>query len=117
MARQPAALCYGHDESLLNTRRWLLERMFRVYTASHLMELAPLKAAHCNVDLLLVCQTVPIMEYKGLLELTHELWPHVQVLVMQTSTTRLPQLEGHEAFNSSDGPFYLMQKLSEMLAR
>ena len=79
MAQRLEILCYGHDRSLLNTRRMILQSSFRVETASTLAEIAHLGAT-MDVALVVLCHTVPEEEARRVMQISGALWPKSGVL-------------------------------------
>lgn len=114
MRMKPEILCYGHDPNLLETRRLLLQRDFRVVVASSLRELGSV-AAQITPSLLLICHTAEKLECRQLLELSAALWPHCGVLAIQANDSGelrecLPRLS-HVASN----PEELTHRVFELL--
>lgn len=82
MAKRLEILCYGHDQSLLDTRRMILQSSFRVETASSLSEIAHLGAT-MDIALVVLCHTVPEEEARRVMQITGALWPKSGVLSVQ----------------------------------
>ena len=85
MAQRLEILCYGHDPSLLETRRMILESLYRVETASTLAELAHLGGL-MDVALIILCHTVPEEEARRVMQISGALWPKSGVLSVQALT-------------------------------
>ncbi|MBS1815349.1 MAG: hypothetical protein JSS87_10775 [Acidobacteria bacterium] len=82
MAQRLEILCYGHDQTLLDTRRMILQSSFRVETASSLAELAHLGGV-MDVALIVICHTVPEEECRRVMQISGALWPKSGVLSVQ----------------------------------
>ena len=89
-------LIYGHDRTLLDTRRWVLETAgFRVFTVGK-MENAAKIVADEQIDLLLLCHTLTAEERRAALAAATALRPGTKRLVMMTTLQEigLEEMEG-----------------------
>lgn len=82
MAQRFEILCYGHDQTLLDTRRMILELSYRVETATSLAEVARFGGI-LKVDLVVLCHTVPEEEARRVIQISGALWPRSGILSIQ----------------------------------
>ena len=88
-------LVFGHDDALLETRGWVLEREgFQVWTAMDLATFAERIVAQ-QINALILCQTLSAEERWNAMTLAGELRPEMKILVMESESARLP--EGKQA--------------------
>lgn len=107
-------LCYGHDPMLLLTRRWILEKEFCVENCSSLSQLAEM-LGQGQVDLVLVCQSVPDSECDEVIELARSAWPAVKTLVLQESAHGVCSTHSDMAMENLGGPPVLLQEIHTLL--
>ncbi len=81
-------VCYGHNEMLLKTRRWILERQFRVETAKAPEEFKHL-VTQSPIDLAVLCHTLPPEEYEAAVALLATQAPKIKLLSLAPSAGRL----------------------------
>ena len=89
-------LIYGHDRTLLDTRRWVLEKAgFQVFTVGK-MENAAKIVADERIDLLLLCHTLTAEERRAALVAATAHRPGTKRLVMMTTSQEvgLEEIEG-----------------------
>ncbi len=89
-------LIYGHDRTLLDTRRWVLQKAgFQVFTVGK-MENAAKMMADERIDLLLLCHTLTAKERRAALAAETALRPDTKRLVMVTTLQEvgLEEIEG-----------------------
>jgi hypothetical protein len=101
-SRCPRVLCYGHDETLLYTRKLILEREFvteRCDTVAGLTEIL----SRGPLDLILICQSVPDAECEEVIETVRAASPEVKVLVLQAGQPGSCTLHSDAAMESLEG--------------
>ena len=86
MSSVSTILIYGHDPTLLDTRRWVLEKAgFQVFTVGEMEGTAKLLADE-RIDLLLLCHTLTSEERRTIRAATTNLRPATKTLVMMTTS-------------------------------
>src|SRR5690242_15471655 len=75
MEKRLEILCYGHDRSLLDARRMLLQSSYRVETASTLPQVAHLGGA-MDIALVVICHSVEETECRRVMQISSALWPN-----------------------------------------
>lgn len=96
-------LCFGNDEILLKTRRWILQQDFRVDAVSDLAAFALLVDRH-RLDLVIFCQTLPLAEYQQAIDLLQTRAPGTKVLNLVTATQAVERIGLGHFFDPSNGP-------------
>lgn len=90
-------LLYGNDEILLKTRRWILEGAgFLVFTANNFgtaISLAMTKTFH----VMILCQTLSVVECNGVLVTAREVSPSMRPLIFYNENQPSP-LKGREEY-------------------
>ncbi len=95
MHRYDRVLVFGHDDALLETRSWVLEREgFQVWRARDLAAAVETMVAQ-QIDAMILCQTLSAEERWNAMTLAGELRPEMKILVMESEFARLP--EGKQA--------------------
>lgn len=90
-------LVFGHDATLLETRRLILERAgFQVWTASEVTGAVQILAKEA-IDLFILCQSLSVDECASILKAAHILRPDMKNLVMAAETLGL-SAEKHDTF-------------------
>jgi hypothetical protein len=96
-------LCIGHDETLLKTRQWILERQFRVEVVNDLTGLALLVRRH-RFDLVIFCQTLSFAECQQAINVLQAHAPEFKVLNLVTSAQSVERSSFGHSFDPSNGP-------------
>jgi hypothetical protein len=108
-------LCYGHDYALQLTRRWVLEREFRVRICQGFSDLT--RVIHAGpVDALVLCHSVSNQECRRILPLLHEKSPHAKTLMLLRLSGETRELLGDAYLVSLDGPAALLKTMHALLA-
>jgi DNA-binding NtrC family response regulator len=109
-------LVYGHDPTLLETRRLILEKAgFTVYNTTEFDEFRLLACTH-EFDLIILGSSVPSDEVDRILPVIHQCIPFTRVLVITNGDPVPPLSRNDEAFRALEGPKSLISKVNEMLA-
>jgi len=108
-------LLYGHYATLLQTRRWILEKTgFRVWTATQHAEVEDILNAE-PIDLLIIGHTLSANECEKALAVAHELRPRMKTLVLtENSSMYFPQ-EQDGAESAGEGPRALIAIARKMV--
>jgi DNA-binding response OmpR family regulator len=73
---------YGNDQTLLMTRRLILEKQgYRVFTAMKFGEAIQLTMTH-RLDVLILCQSLSVDERNGVLATVREIAPSLKTLIL-----------------------------------
>lgn len=84
----PVVLILGHDDILLETRHWILERAgIKAYISTQLHEMKMIAATH-PIDVLVLCHTLSATEREEAIASVHALRPAAQNLVLEPVYTR-----------------------------
>jgi hypothetical protein len=114
LLRRPCILCFGHDEILLQTRRWMLEREFHVDVAKDLENVSRL-ADERPIDLLILCHTLQEEECQQAISLVRTLAPKSRILAFAKLNGN-PTCAGYdERIDCLDGPHSLISQVIELL--
>lgn len=112
-----AALLFGHEESLLLSRKWLLSRTgcecSTVTTLSAYRE----KVLSSPVDLIILCQTSSSDECAAATEFAAEHLPQAQLLIMFSRDGRCDPEQNYVLLDATAGPAVFMQTTERMLAK
>ena len=118
MPNDPAhILIYGSNSKLLDLRKLVLEgRGYMVQTTCSQME-ARQFLDFMNIDLLMLCHTLPTEECDSLATEAETAWPRTKVLLLTAPTLQgCHQLQNHDSFAMSDGPTKLVQRVDDLLS-
>lgn len=107
-------LVLGHDEMLTKTRRWILEKHFKVQIASDLSEVATLTREEF-FDLLILCHTVQEEEAARAVKLVHSLSQKTKVLRLVSGTPNSDKRTRGEICAPLEGPHVLLERVSALL--
>ena len=76
-------LVFGHDSTLLETRRWMLEAQgYQAITFTEVRELKRI-GADSDVQLLILCRSLQPQSSAQVTALASELWPGIKILDMR----------------------------------
>ncbi len=82
MPRSSCILIYGTDSSLIETRRWVLEKAeFEVHPVQDLSQAREVLSTG-TVDIFILCHTLSAEECSGALSLAHLLRPETKNLIL-----------------------------------
>ena len=95
-------LCFGHDEMLLKTRRWILERQFCVEVVSDLAALASLVERY-RFHLVIFCQTLSLQECQRACDLLQARSPATMILSLDMLAEDGPRSMFGRSFNPLEG--------------
>jgi DNA-binding NtrC family response regulator len=91
MFSKPSILIYGYDHTLLETRGWVFERNgFDVGTASQITQ-AEQTLHSREIDLFLICHTIPSQERSSAVAAIHTIRPNVKVMLVTTAAHPEPE--------------------------
>jgi DNA-binding NtrC family response regulator len=109
-------LLYGHYPTLLQTRRWILEKAgFRVWIATQFAELENILTTR-PIDLLILSHTLPARDCEKGLAAAHQLRPKMKALVLTETSSRYFDEEREEAASAVEGPNALIAIAKKMVA-
>jgi DNA-binding response OmpR family regulator len=115
MPTSPSVLLLGHDESLLQTRRWLLESNgLQVYIATHFPALNQTLEDH-DVDLLILCHSLTAEECERAVAIVESHPPKLKVLALTTASSDFPVEKVDRVVNASDGPKTLLNIVARFM--
>jgi hypothetical protein len=116
MFSSPSILIYGHDPHLLETRRWILERVgYWTWSASDTCEVARIIANH-RVDLLIPCHSLSTEECERALSLVRTREPRSQSLIL-TSVRAGPCSAdlNYKILDTRDGPAKFLAEVTRLI--
>ena len=97
-------LVCGNDASLLEVRRWALERQnSRVHTTYKLTEVVPL-VVEADIDLIIFCHTLSPDEISQTLATVRQLRPTVKRLILTSHAGKHSSNDGSDIFDVATGP-------------
>ncbi len=109
-----SVLCFGHDEILLKSRQWILERQFRVEVVNDLAAFSLWVGQH-RFDLAIFCQTLYLSECQQAIDLLQAHSPRTKVLDLVLSTQDGERSMFGHPFNPSSGPKAFSDCVATML--
>ena len=110
------ALLFGHDESLLLSRKWLLASAGCECTVvANLAEYRE-KVLGCPVELIIICQTTSPDECSSAAEFATEHQSQAQLLIMFGRSARCVPEHEYVMLDAMAGPAVFMQPARRMLA-
>jgi len=109
-------LLYGHDSSVSDTRRMLLESAsYQVYAARNSEE-----ALKCilisSIEILILCHTVPCELAESLSVLARAIQPSIKILVLSAGGQSPHQYLADGTHDTCDGPAKFMAKVRSVAA-
>ncbi len=115
MPSPPVIVVYGHDQSLLDTRTWVLQGAgYQVSQASHLSELEQ-TADERSVALVVMCHTLSGEEWDATrTSLDHR--PGIKRLLITANRPLSVQTLGEPAISAFDGPRALLDMVGKILS-
>ena len=114
MSAPTSILVYGRDPSLLDTRRWVLERAgYRVLTAQALAE-AKHFAATEPVSVLLLCHSLSAQDSENALEAADTIRPEMRRLLITANTHVCTARHEDHILSAFDGPQALIAAVQEL---
>lgn len=105
---------FGHDETLLQTRKWVLEKRFPVETAKNLRSLSKIIQER-RIDLVMLCYSLTSEECDQVIDLLRAASPETRVLNLLDSADRSRCAAGHPTCSPLDGPELLIKSAQAML--
>ena len=119
MPTQPSILVYGRDPSLLDTRRWVLEKAgYRVLSAQTLAEAERIASTE-PISLLVLCHSLTTQDCQDALAAANMLQPEMRRLLISANTPVCSHEHKDFVLRAFDGPSALIaavQELSPQLA-
>ena len=115
MPSPPVIIVFGHDQSLLDTRTWVLEGAgYEVSQASHLAELEQ-TADERTVALVVMCHTLSGEECSETrMSLDHR--PEIKCLLITANRPLSSQAHREPAISAFDGPKALLEMVGKLLS-
>jgi len=114
-SHQISVLMYGHDASLLDSRKWVLEsRGYRVHTIQRLSQLNHIPATS-PVSLLVLCHTLTSQDAVDASTRASARWPGLKQLQLVADSSRYPSQVLGQVMHTLDGPGRLIHKVSELV--
>ena len=114
MSTPSSILVYGRDPSLLDTRRWVLERAgYRVLTAQTLEEARHL-AATDPISVLLLCHSLSAQDYENALAVADSIRPEMRRLLITANTHLCTGRSEDHILSAFDGPRALIAAVQEL---
>ena len=95
-------LCFGHDEMLLMTRKWLLEEHVRVQLASDISIVSKL-AGQQFFDVVILCHTIDPKERQLAIHLLRESTKETKVLCLTSISDSSNHLSSGEGYVVAGG--------------
>lgn len=112
----PAIVVYGHDQSLLDTRTWVLERAgYTVSTASRFSELEQV-TQNPSVSLVVMCHTLTQQECEETWTTLDQHRPEIKRLMITANRPLSPHVVGSPAISAFDGPRALIDIVDRLLS-
>ena len=116
MPAQPVIVVYGHDQSLLDTRTWVLEGAgYQVTQASQFSELEQ-TAGEQTVALVLMCHTLTEQECEETRRSLQEHQPAIRRLLITANRPLSVQTVCEPAISAFDGPRALLEMIGKVLS-
>ncbi len=111
----PSILLYGTDESLMETRAWVIERAgLKVRRTRDGVEVRR-SIAEDRIDLLILCHTLTTQEVDRVLDEAHR-QPASHTLVLSAHVTDFPETAQDAVLSAFSGPHTLITKVLELVA-
>jgi hypothetical protein len=108
-------LLYGHDETLLETRQWVLQsRGYRVVTTLHRAGIESIPQFPA-VKLLLLCHSLTPLDRQAAIAVAASRWPEVQSVVLHAENTRTPTGILGQLLHTMDGPSGLVSLVERLV--
>lgn len=114
MPAKTRVLCIGHDQLLLQTRKWMLEKEFEVETADTIGQTFELLNSR-TYDLLLLCHSLDDNECKLICTAVFSRAMATRVLQLTEGWGTVRSLIGPEEQTSAAKPQTLVRKISEVI--
>ena len=116
MPTPPVIVVYGHDQSLLDTRTWVLEGAG--YEVSQASDIGELEQAACerSVKLVVLCHTLTEQECEATRTSLEERQPATQRLLITTNRPLFSQTAREPAISAFDGPRALIEIVGKLLS-
>jgi hypothetical protein len=115
ISKRPCILCFGHDQVLLKTRRWMLERQFHVEVAENFQNVGRV-AYERSIDLLILCHTLNEDECQQAIHLVRMLAPKSRILAFTKLNGRVTCAGYDERIDFLDGPHSLVSQVLKLLS-
>jgi DNA-binding NtrC family response regulator len=114
MMALPSILIYGRDPSLLDTRRWVLERAgYRVLTAQNLAETEHSVATE-PISLFLLCHSLSPQDCEVAFARADKIQPEMKRLLITANTPVCAHRDQDRLLSAFDGPKALVATVHEM---
>lgn len=114
-SNQTLILMYGHEETLLATRQWVLQsRGYRVRVIGKLADIAAIPQMP-PPRLLLLCHTLSPGEITSAIAAATSKWPEIQTLQLVEDHGRAPSGILGQLLHTMDGPGKLITMVGELV--
>jgi hypothetical protein len=114
---EPMILIFGHNEHLLRSRCWVLQSQgFEARTTTDVMEAGRLLITQ-EIELLILCHTLPMEERESLLAIASSLHPPVKVLILDSDEVLRGHAEGAHVLYEFPGPRVLIEAVQALTGR
>ena len=110
----PAVLCFSLDPTLLETRKKVLARTYRVTPVSSLEQMRSL-TSDAHFDLILLCHTLREKDCAGALEMVQRRWPEAKVMGMATVDRSCSSTDADAEVLGLEGPAVLLRTIDLLL--
>jgi DNA-binding response OmpR family regulator len=118
MQSPPQILLIGHEPSLMDTRRWLLQgRGFRVLLAARVTDASQILSSH-DIDLLILCHSLSVKDLTHAIRMAQSIRPQMKRLILQStdiSHTVAALEEREQVLEPLEGPQAFLRKVTTML--
>lgn len=116
MPAQPVIVVYGHDQSLLDTRTWVLEGAgYQVSQASQFSELQQATSER-PVELVVMCHTLTPDQCEETRTCTQMHRPAIKRLLITANRPVLLKTVGEPSISAFDGPRALIDMVGKVLS-
>ena len=115
MLVRPCILLYGHDQHLLETRRWVLERSgYDIWTACSLLALNETISTR-KTDILILCHSLSSEECERAVEVAHRHLPEIKTVVLTANNTDCSAGEADNVLDTAEGPQGLVAAVQQLM--
>lgn len=116
MPAQPIVVVYGHDQSLLDTRTWVLQGAgYHVEQASQFSDVQQVTQKE-PVSLVVMCHTLTSEQCAETRAFLHQQQPSIQRLLITATHPFSLQPAGEPTISAFDGPRALIDTVAKVLS-
>lgn len=106
---------YGVDPQLLRLRKLVLETVGHSVRIASSGDQVRRIIETSQIDLLLLCHTLPTEECNNLIKVAQDAWPWIKVLVLVGTRTGCRGSDLDEEFDANEGPEKLLSKIDDLV--